>query len=68
MEKENKTTKCTTSKQLTLLKAVETIEYSQPERKWEISTGRQCDFLAEKLKKGGYEVHLYKSGENFSWD
>ena len=26
------------------------------------------DFLAEKLKKGGYVVHLYKSGENFSWD
>ena len=48
--------------------SIETIEYSQPERKWEISTGRQCDHLAKMLKKGGYVVHLYKSGENFSWD
>ena len=48
--------------------SIETIEYSQPEHKWDISTGRQCGHLAEMLRKGGYVVHLYKSGENFSWD
>ena len=48
--------------------SVETIEYSQPQHKWEISTGKPFNDLAEMLKKGGHVVHLYKSGEDFSWD
>ena len=59
---------CSNLRHVIVHDSIETIEYSQPERKWEISTGKQYDFLAEKLRKGGYEVHLYKSGENFSWD
>ena len=59
---------CTNLRQVIVHDSIETIEYSQPQCKWDISTGRQCDHLAEMLRKGGYEVHLYKSGENFSWD
>ena len=59
---------CSNLRNVIVHDSIETIEYSQPQCKWDISTGRQCDFLAEKLRKGGYVVHLYKSGENFSWD
>lgn len=59
---------CSNLRHVIVHDSIETIEFGQPEHKWEISTGRQCDVLAEKLRKGGYEVHLYKSGENFSWD
>ena len=59
---------CSNLRHVIVHDSIESIEYSQPERKWEISTGRQCDHLAEMLKKGGYVVHLYKSSENFSWD
>ena len=59
---------CSNLRHVIVHDSIETIEYSKPERKWDISTGRQCDHLAEMLKKGGYVVHLYKSGENFSWD
>ena len=59
---------CTNLRQVIVHDSIETIEYMHPQHKWEISTGKPFDDMAEMLKKGGYVVHLYKSGENFSWD
>lgn len=59
---------CSNLRHVIVHDSIETIEYSQPERKWEISTGKQYDYLTEMLKRGVYVVHLYKSGEDFSWD
>ncbi len=59
---------CTRLYRVIVQDSVKTIVFKQPQGKWDINTGRPFNDLAEMLRKGGYIVHLYKSGENFSWD
>ena len=59
---------CTRLYRVIVQDSVQTIVFKQPQGKWDINTGRPFNDLAEMLRKGGYVVHLYKSGENFSWD
>ena len=59
---------CTKLSRIIVQDSIQTIVFKQPQGKWDINTGRPFNDLAEMLRKGGYVVHLYKSGENFSWD
>ncbi len=59
---------CTKLSRIIVQDSIQTIVFKQPQGKWDINKGRPFDDLAEMLQKGGYQVYLYKSGEDFSWD
>ena len=59
---------CTRLYRVIVQDSVQTIVFKQPQGKWDINTGRPFNDIAEMLQKGGYQIYLYKSGENFSWD
>lgn len=59
---------CTRLCRIIVQDSIQTIVFKQPLGKWDITTGRPFDNLCEMLQKGGYQIYLYKSGEDFSWD
>ena len=59
---------CTRLYRVIVQDSIQTIVFKQPQGKWDITTGRPFNDIAEMLHKGGYQIYLYKSGENFSWD
>ena len=59
---------CTKLSRIIVQDSIQTIVFKQPQGKWDINKGRPFDDLAEMLQKAGYQVYLYKSGEDFSWD
>ena len=59
---------CTRLYRVIVQDSIQTIVFKQPQGKWDITTGRPFNDIAEMLQKGGYQIYLYKSGENFSWD
>ena len=59
---------CANLSRVILSDSVETVKFRHPQGKWDIESGKPFKNLAEMLRKGGYVVYLYKSGEDFSWD
>ena len=59
---------CTRLYRVIVQDSIQTIVFKQPQGKWDITTDRPFNDIAEMLQKGGYQIYLYKSGENFSWD
>ena len=59
---------CTRLYRVIVQDSIQTIVFKQPQGKWDITTGRPFNDIAEMLQKGGYQIYFYKSGENFSWD
>ena len=59
---------CTRLYRVIVQDSIQTIVFKQPQGKWDITTGRPFNDIAEMLHKGGYQIYLYKSGEDFSWD
>ena len=59
---------CTNLYRIIVQDSIQTIVFKHPQGKWDITKGRPFDDFAEMLQKGGYQVYLYKSGEDFSWD
>ena len=53
---------CTRLYRVIVQDSIQTIVFKQPQGKWDITTGRPFNDIAEMLQKGGYQIYLYKSG------